>query len=119
MDLPYKAWINKSGYLGQTTVYQEPNKTYKDYAPVKIRGRWVPGANPPEVGLTVQDKGGAELLSQTVDLKVFFSEGSTISVPFIAFGTGCSEIRLTATLIGGRETRQSKISKKVPFACGE
>jgi hypothetical protein len=86
---------------------------------VKVRGRWVSDANPPKLRLIAQDKDGTELLNKAVDLKAFFSEGSTITVPFIAYGTGCSEIRLTATLIGGRGTSLSKLSKKVPFECGE
>ena len=66
---------------------------------VKLRGNWLSGAKPPKLKFVVEEKGRTELLSQTVNLRAFFSKRDTLIVPFIAYGTGCSVIRATATLI--------------------
>jgi hypothetical protein len=67
----------------------------------------------------VVHSGKMMILDQKVPLNLFFSHSGRLSVPFIAYGTGCEPLRITATLEAGRRQGSTPVIGTVPFTCGE
>ena len=57
------------------------------------------------------------LLAQEVDLATFFSQGTTLVIPFVVFGTGCGTLEIDAELTG--IPTPSRTQTAVDFQCGE
>ena len=62
--------------------------------------------------------GGKTLLKQKLQLGEFFSEKKQVTVPFVVHETGCSPLKLTATLTSPSGQTASKTAT-VDFQCGE
>jgi hypothetical protein len=61
------------------------------------------------------------LTTQTIALGKLFSENSKIvSFPILIYNTGCTPIKITATLLGlPRVSKPPTLIKEIPFICGE
>ena len=69
--------------------------------------------------LDVQARAGNQsILNTRQRLNSFFSEKDRISIPFILYGTGCSPIEISASLLAGSKNRDVK-KASIPFRCGE
>lgn len=61
------------------------------------------------------------LLAQTLELSLWFNEGSKVILPFLVCGTGCEEVEITATLenLSASKVDIGTLTKTIPFKCGE
>jgi hypothetical protein len=66
-------------------------------------------------------EGNKTLLDKTFSLKRWFSEGYRVTLPFLVYGTGCAELKITAMLKGlpPEKVKSATLTKSVPFECGE
>lgn len=51
-------------------------------------------------------------------LNSFFTQRGKVLYPFLAYGTGCEEVTITASLSGG-DLDPTPVERKIPFRCGE
>ncbi len=58
------------------------------------------------------------VLQRAVRLRSLFSEEHQVWVPFVVYGTGCGELKLTATLTRARQP-EGTLVRAVTFQCGE
>ena len=61
---------------------------------------------------------GRTLLQRAVRLRSLFSEEHQVWVPFVVYGTGRGELKLTATLTRARQS-EAILVRTVTFQCGE
>jgi len=61
---------------------------------------------------------GRTVLERAVRLRSLFSEEHQVWVPFLLYGTGCGELKLTATIIRNREP-EATLDRSIFFRCGE
>ena len=58
------------------------------------------------------------VLQRAVRLRSLFSEEHQVWVPFVVYGTGCGELKLTATLTRARQP-EGILVRAVTFQCGD
>ena len=61
---------------------------------------------------------GRTVLERAVRLRSLFSEEHQIWVPFLLYGTGCGELKLTATILRNREP-EAALDRSIFFRCCE
>ncbi|MGB8958666.1 MAG: hypothetical protein WCC00_06595 [Candidatus Aminicenantales bacterium] len=61
------------------------------------------------------------LLDQTLELSLWLNEGGKVILPFLVCGTGCEEVKITATLedLPASKVDTETLTKTIPFKCGE
>lgn len=71
--------------------------------------------------LVVATDGEKTLATQTFELSKLFSENSTsVSFPILVYNTGCSTIKVSATIQGlPKVLKPPTLVKEIPFSCGE
>ena len=61
---------------------------------------------------------GRTVLERAVRLRSLFSEEHQVWVPFLLYGTGCGELKLTATIMRARQS-EAALDHSIFFRCGE
>ena len=61
---------------------------------------------------------GRKILERAVRLRSLFSEEHQVWVPFLLYGTGCGELKLTATIMRACEP-EAALDHSIFFRCGE